>query len=127
MTVKEMFQKAIDLRDQKNYSEALKILQDIEDQCLNSPNFFAVSASICWELKQLDNSIKNFKEAIKLAPQSELVSLGLFHCLWELKRFDEAFEEMKRFSTISFSQEYKNIIEEISSLSDSENEFPQIS
>jgi Tfp pilus assembly protein PilF len=73
----------------------------------------AVLGHIYWEQGRLDVAVEIFQCAVNLSPKLEAVSLGLFHCLWELERIDEAFEEMKRFQTISDSQHYREIVEEI--------------
>jgi len=44
-----------------------------------------------------------------------LGSLGLFHTLWSLGRFQEAYEEAKRFLAIRDSEEYRQMIEEMRS------------
>jgi Zn/Cd-binding protein ZinT len=53
--------------------------------------------------------------AVKLAPTSELYSLGLFHIFWSEGRQEDAFNEMKRFMAISDSEEYREIVTEINS------------
>jgi hypothetical protein len=41
------------------------------------------------------------------------VSKGLFHSLWKLGKQVEALEEVKRFQTISDSEDYREIVKEI--------------
>lgn len=54
-----------------------------------------------------------FYAAVQLRPTSELISLGLFHCLWDQGKTDQALKEIKRFLEISDSEDYRKIVEEI--------------
>jgi len=42
-----------------------------------------------------------FQRLILLAPGVGQVSIGLFNCLWQLDRHEEALEEIKRFSSVA--------------------------
>jgi predicted Zn-dependent protease len=64
-------------------------------------------------MKHLEEAISYFQQAVVLRPDSEAVSLGLFHCLWESDRMDDAFDEMKRFLTGNESEEYKRLLADI--------------
>jgi hypothetical protein len=60
-------------------------------------------------------AIAHFEKAVKLVPQSELYSLGLFHVLRGQGMREEALDEAKRFMTISDSDEYREIVAAINS------------
>jgi hypothetical protein len=48
-----------------------------------------------------------------MSPDLESVSKGLFHSLWKQGKLVEALEEVKRFQSISDSEDYQEIIREI--------------
>jgi hypothetical protein len=64
-------------------------------------------------MERWDEAVTVFESAVKLSPSFEAVSLGLFHSLWKLGKQVEALEEAKRFQSISYSKDYKKIINEI--------------
>ena len=64
-------------------------------------------------MRLLDEAICAFRRAVELALKLEAASLGLFHCLWELGRQEEAAEEIRRFMSVSDSEDYRKIIQEI--------------
>ncbi|HLM00977.1 MAG TPA: hypothetical protein VK400_07960, partial [Pyrinomonadaceae bacterium] len=60
------------------------------------------------------NCSEYISQGLKLQPQSEYLSLMLFHSLWHMKKFDDALEEVKRFVAINgYSKEYDLILKEI--------------
>lgn len=72
-----------------------------------------VLANALKSLGQMDEAERYFKSAVVLSPKSEKISLGLFHCLWEQGKEDDAFEEMKRLvrTTKKKSAEYQVILD----------------
>jgi len=58
-------------------------------------------------------AIEHFRAAVKLVPNSEPYSLGLFHILWEHGRRDEAFDEMTRFMASGNSTDYRSIVADL--------------
>ncbi len=44
---------------------------------------------------------------------AELTSLGLFHTLWSMERYKDGFAELRRFLSISESEEHFRLIEEM--------------
>jgi predicted Zn-dependent protease len=70
----------------------------------------AVLANALASLGEMDEAERYFQRAVGLAPKSEKVSLGLFHCLWGQGKTDAAFEEMKRFECLAHSPEYQAIL-----------------
>lgn len=78
-----------------------------------STAILAVLGDVCWDLGELENAVSIFKSAVELSPALEAVSLGLFHCLWKLEKRMEALEEIKRFQSISDSEDYRRIVKEI--------------
>jgi tetratricopeptide (TPR) repeat protein len=54
-----------------------------------------------------------FRRGVDVCPRTELASLGLFHCLWELNKRTEAVVEMQRFMSIGTSADYSEIAQEV--------------
>jgi hypothetical protein len=50
---------------------------------------------------------------VALSPKSELASLGLFQSLNDIGRKDEAFTEMRRFLSLSKSDEYNRFLHDV--------------
>ena len=73
----------------------------------------AVLADAYNDLGNMDKAEAEFKKAVKLKSDSEIVSLGLFHCLFGQDKKHEAFAEMDRFLEISDCNDYRQIIKEI--------------
>jgi predicted Zn-dependent protease len=110
---KKQFSEAVRLKDAGQPEAAKEILKQLLREDPKCTAALAVLGHIYWEQGRLDVAVEIFQCAVNLSPKLEAVSLGLFHSLWKLERFDEAFEEMKRFQTISDSQNYRDIIDEI--------------
>jgi tetratricopeptide (TPR) repeat protein len=73
---------------------------------------------IYWRLGDLELAVNTFKRATAMAPQSERASLGLFHCLWQQGKTEEAMDEVARFMAIADSEDYREILAEINSYAD---------
>ncbi len=113
--IKKQFNNAIELKNSKSYELALKIFFSLRKKIPNSAQLLVAIADTYWENNEIENAIKYFTQAIKLQPEWEIASLGLFHCLWIIDAKDRAFEEMKRFMAISDSLDYRAIVKEINS------------
>jgi tetratricopeptide (TPR) repeat protein len=111
--VKQDFFEAVRLHESGDFLSAKNILLRLAGTDPTSPAIFCTLGLVCRDMKHLREGVEAFKRAIELAPKLEAVSLGLFHCLWELGEKDEAFEEMKRFMAISDSADYRDIIKSI--------------
>jgi predicted Zn-dependent protease len=72
--------------------------------------FNATLANSLKAVGDIPPAIEYFREAVKLVPNSEPYSLGLFHILWEQGRRNEAFDEMNRFMENGKSTDYRTII-----------------
>lgn len=110
---KMKFVKAKTLSRAGDISGVVEIVRELVASYPDNPRIRSVLANAYWDLGDLAASEKEFRKAVELAPVLELASLGLFHCLWEQNRRDEAFEEMKRFMSISDSADYRRIVQEL--------------
>jgi predicted Zn-dependent protease len=93
----------------------LKILRDLVAENPESAMLNATFANTLKAVNDIEPAIEHFQAAVKLAPTSELYSLGLFHIFWSQGRQDDAFNEMKRFMAVSDSEDYREIVTEINS------------
>ena len=93
----------------------LKILKKLVEEIPDSAVLNATFANSLKAVNDIEPAIEHFQTAVKLAPTSELYSLGLFHIFWSQGRQDDAFNEMKRFMAISDSADYREIVAGINS------------
>jgi predicted Zn-dependent protease len=106
--------------DVEGVAEALRQLLQLRP---DSALFNASLANALNGLGQVDVAEHLFKKAVSLAPRSEKISLGLFHCLWAAAKQEEALEEMKRFLSLVDSEEYPMLL---ASITKSLNERDQL-
>src|SRR6266542_3075194 len=111
--VKQAFSEAVKLKENGDLKSAMQILTELAVEEPESPAILAVLGDVCWEMRLLDEAATVFKRAIALAPKLEAVSLGLFHCLWDSGKREEALDEAKRFMSLADSDDYRKIIKEI--------------
>jgi predicted Zn-dependent protease len=104
---------ALKLRSAKRYGKAKEILVELTTTHSSSASVFGLLGDVYWKLDSLDDAIRSFTRACKLAPDSELASLGLFHTLWESGRRNLALNEMERFLSRSHSAEYARLLREL--------------
>lgn len=113
------FRKAFELDELGEYAKALSIRKALEK---NEPKhkWLLVSLGQSYEnLKKFDKAEEYYKKATALYPKSKTASLHLFHFYWdedeilEDDRKDEAFDEMRRFQSISHCEDYVEIVREI--------------
>lgn len=93
----------------------LKILRALVAESPESAMLHATFANTLKAANDIGPAIDHFQRAVKLAPTSELYSLGLFHIFWSQGKQNDAFNEMKRFMAISDSADYREIVAEINS------------
>lgn len=91
---------------------AKDILEDLAKLDSKSPAILSVLGHAYWKMGLLDQAAATFRSATELAPKLEAASLGLFHCLLETDKQEQALEEVRRYILISHSQTYYDIIDE---------------
>ncbi|MBL4617920.1 MAG: tetratricopeptide repeat protein [Robiginitomaculum sp.] len=114
-----IFQKALALEDAGNLHEALKLRKLLASNFPKVKIFLLTLAKSLKNLSQLDEAEKYYKRTVKIAPKWELASLQLFHFYWDnenilgVDRKDDAFDEIRRFQSISHCDDYVEIVREI--------------
>ncbi|HEX5462687.1 MAG TPA: tetratricopeptide repeat protein [Steroidobacteraceae bacterium] len=110
---RELFSLAQRQSRQGDTEGVVRTMRQLVNRRPKSGIFAAVLANALKSLGHMDEAERYFKSAVVLSPKSEKVSLGLFHCLWERGKEDEALEEMKRLvrTTKKKSDEYQVILD----------------
>ncbi|MEI6075352.1 MAG: hypothetical protein WCS94_07255 [Verrucomicrobiota bacterium] len=107
------FESANRLRKAGDTAGAIRILRGLVADYPKMSAAYLVIGDILWDDGKLPAASVAFRVATKHFPKLEIASLGLFHTLWRQSRTDAAFAEMKRFQSISHSQDYKEIVDDI--------------
>ncbi len=110
---KEKFNLVQELSRKGDLEGVIKGMEELVELEPNYALFRAVLANALDEFGKSDVAEKEFKKSVELDPTSEIISLGLFHCLWGQDKQIEAFDEMKRFMSISDCEDYRSILKEI--------------
>ena len=108
-----MFSQAVSLKEQGDMIAAKDVLISLVELDPESTAAVLILGDVYQSLNRREDAIDAFRQAIELSPMLEAASLALFHCLWESGKRDEAMEELKRFQSISDSEEYRKIVSAI--------------
>lgn len=114
------YKEAFFLDDLGQYEKALKIRKSLERKFPKHKLVLIALGNSYENLCRPNEAEKYYKKAIRLYPDEQSASLFLFHLLWdeekvfwEADRYDEAFDEMRRFQSISHCEDYMEIVREI--------------
>ncbi len=107
------FNHALQLKNSGEKIKSLEIFQYLAEEKPKESTVFLMLRAIYWDLGKIQEAVHSFGEAVKLKPNSEKLSLGYFHTLWENGEKHAALEEIKRFLTNNSSDIYNDILEEI--------------
>lgn len=112
---KEMFNKALSLRDEKKYAEATYLLEKIIAQSPDEvPVVYGHLGEIAWRQGELKVANRYFRKTTLLIPESSLASLGVFHTFWEMKEYESALKEITRYRNAGGKcEDYDNIVKSL--------------
>lgn len=110
---RRMYAEAANLSENGRLIDAIPILEQLAYGRPDCAIFLAVLANAYWEADRIQDAERWFRLAVLARPTWEASSLGLFHCLWEQGKKEEALDEIKRFMEISYSDEYVAIVKSI--------------
>jgi tetratricopeptide (TPR) repeat protein len=116
VTIEDMFEGAIKLRDNGKPENAIKEFLKIIDMYPNDSKIggvYTTLAGVYDDLNDYNNSLVNFKRATELNPKSELASLGLYLSYVKLNNYEMAINELKRYLDIYPAGLYKDTLEEL--------------
>jgi len=109
-------QKAFDLKNAGNYAAAVQMLEEVIEKNPDSAVEQSLLGSFYFCFLQAPRkALPHLKMGVRLAPRSEMASLGLFNWLWDMNRREEALEEIKRFQLLTdwSCRDYREIVAEI--------------
>jgi tetratricopeptide (TPR) repeat protein len=107
------FNRALDLR-QNNPNEAIQILEQLDHRFPGQAIITGMLGSIYHSLGDWVNALRYYRRTVALSPKSELASLGLFHSLRHHERFEEAFDEARRFIKLNgITEDYRLLMQEL--------------
>jgi tetratricopeptide (TPR) repeat protein len=109
----KQFSEATKLQDAGQLEAAKNLLLELAGKDTPSMRILAALGLVSYELGLWDDAASVFESGTQMSPDLESVSKGLFHSLWKQGKLVEALEEVKRFQSISDSEDYQEIIREI--------------
>lgn len=110
----EMLDRALALRNEKRYDEAVDVLQEIIKCCPDFPYAYGHLGDVFWRQEKLQEANHYFQETTRLLPKSQLASLGVFHTFWNMDMFQLALNEIKRFKEAGGKcKDYEEIVAEL--------------
>lgn len=112
---RDLLDHAKDLSSNGNFEGSLIPLRKLVELDGSCAIYHGMLGNMLWELKRHKEAEVILKKAVDLSPESEAISTNLFHVLWEQDKNDLAFEEIKRFTKLTGSNSYDEIIKEINS------------
>ena len=108
-----LFSSAQEKSKNNDLTGAVEVLEMLVDGNPASAIFNATLANTYKQLAVFDKAEKHFKKAVQVSPESEIISLGLFHCLWDQGKSDEAVNELNRYMSLADSDDYREIEKEL--------------
>ena len=99
-------QSGIDLYQGGRLQDAITDLWKLTRDHKTSPKAWGYLGFLLYEAEDMKSTAASFRNAVKLSPESERASLGLFFALRGLGRFPEALRELGRFATVGKPQKY---------------------
>ena len=110
--------KAFELRNNRNLQDALNLFRRLSYEFSTKSKPLFMLGVCLYEIKDFHAALPVFTEGIKISPSHELMSLGLFHSLWEGGHWHEAQAEAERFTELTGMDTYKEILSDLSIQSD---------
>lgn len=110
----EKIDKALELREAGETEELVSILSNIfEDIPALDMRRLGMVGSLLREAGEFSKALYCFDKAVEADPLSPRASLGRFLSLWKIGRYDDAFDELERFPSISESERHLMLLEEM--------------
>src|SRR2546422_10900845 len=100
------FRRGILLKKKSDTHGAMRVLRQLIAEFPKHAAAYLIIGDILWDEGKLPLASKQFRATTKQFPKSKIASLCFFLTLWEQGKTDPAFDEMKRFQSISFCSEY---------------------
>ncbi|MDH5718913.1 MAG: hypothetical protein OEZ22_14900 [Spirochaetia bacterium] len=95
---KEAYEIAFKFKENKEYKEAIKEFKNIADKYGETSVALGMIATLeYYEFNNIEEAIFYAKKTIKISPKSEMASIVLAHCLFDLNLKEEMYKEIKRY------------------------------
>lgn len=107
------FEEALRVRDEGRFLEAEQMLSELAKEDPGNLAITLARAGVLFKMNNFSEAAQLFGDIIRSQPSTELASRGLFHSLWKMGRYDEAFEEMKRFLSMADSEAYFDLLSDL--------------
>ena len=105
---------AFELRQVGKIEESIILLSNMFESIPSTDiKALGLVGSLFREANELSKALYCFQKAVESDPISPRASLGLFHSLWRLERYNEGFDELKRFLSISESEAHFMLLEDL--------------
>jgi predicted Zn-dependent protease len=112
LRVEGTLREAIELDEKNQSDQAIRMLTQLVGEF---PEAGTTHSYLGWMLSKAGKhreAIQHGRLAVQFEPASERVSLLFFRVLWSAEEFQQAFDEMKRFSAHGHSEEYVRMMAE---------------
>ncbi|MGB5389727.1 MAG: tetratricopeptide repeat protein, partial [Thermoanaerobaculia bacterium] len=110
---KRRFEQALRLKEGGRIDDAIRLLERLTREHSKLAPAFLLLAGIYRDQKRFAEAAECFRVVTRLAPDSEVGSLGVFYSLWQLGELEEALEEMRSFLASHESQEYERLLRQL--------------
>jgi predicted Zn-dependent protease len=112
------FELAMELYRQDRISEAEQLLWKLREENPTNAAVAGVLGTILWTEHKFKEALPLYQWLVMRSPHSEKASVGYFHTLWGLGRYDDAFDEARRYLKSYTSDEYALLMQEIQEAGD---------
>lgn len=92
---------------------ALELIKPLHERMPEDRRVLGVLGGVLWRDGKPTEASECFRKVTVMSPRSELASVGLFHCLWQLGNLEEAKAEAVRLLSLQESAEYESILDEL--------------
>jgi tetratricopeptide (TPR) repeat protein len=113
--IESEIERAISFKNKGDNCTAIEILEQVDRDHPDIVAAVGLLGCLLWSEKELDRAVPVLQRSVELSPRAPMISLALFHSLWELDRKEDALEEMKRHlsATGQLLPDYQAILEEM--------------
>jgi tetratricopeptide (TPR) repeat protein len=113
--IEKEIERAIDFKNKGDNWTAIEILEQVDRDHPDYGAAVGLLGCLLWSEKELNRAVLVLQRSVALSPHAPMISLALFHSLWELDRKEDALEEMKRHlsATGKLLPDYQGILEEM--------------
>jgi len=101
---------ALDLDLKGETAMAVEELSGVLEELPRVAILHAYLSAFLSRCERFDEAVKHGREAVRLAPASEMASLVYFQALWTAGRGVEAFQEMQRYLVLQIPLQYTNVL-----------------